>query len=104
MILKPNCYILFLFFFRNVSSDGKTSVVKQDNGLVLKVCHRVVFFFLDQIETGFPGMHVSNPFPGVDFAKYCGSSHYSHCCKQPTLVTTTNMKPSFCFEVITLYC
>ena len=60
-----------------------------------------VFFFLRQTKAGFPGVHISYPFLRVDFAKYSGSSHYSHCCKQPTLVTTTNMKPSFCFQVIT---
>ena len=60
-----------------------------------------VLFFLCQTKAVFPGVHVSYPFLRVDFAKYSGSSHYSHCCKQPTLVTTTNMKPSFCFQVIT---
>lgn len=78
-----------------------TSVVKQGNGLALKVCHRLVSFSLSQSKTGFPGVHISNPFPCVDFAKYSGSSHYSHCCKQPTLVTTMNMKPSFRLQVIT---
>ena len=60
-----------------------------------------VIFFLRQTKASFPGVHISYSFLCVDFAKYSGRSHYSHCCKQPTLVTTTNMKPSFCFQVIT---